>query len=174
MLNYKIAPFEIKVRSFEDAKAEYLSGWPTKIISLIKEDMPSWGESHLHLKFDDVHNPLKHYVHPTEWHFQRILDFTKNLTSSDKVLVHCIAGISRSTSAAIAILIQHGMSYEDAYNHISAQRRHLAPNRLVVSYTDEHFGLNGDYYRFVEERIQFKHIIGWIEKDELGVPLIGQ
>jgi predicted protein tyrosine phosphatase len=166
--------FEIKVLGYDEAKTSYLSGWPTKIISLIKQDMPNWGENHIRVQFDDVHNPLAGYVHPTEYHFQRILDFTKDLTDDDKVLVHCIAGISRSTSAAIAILIQHGMSYVDAYNHISHQRPHLAPNRMIVEYTDDHFGLGGEYYIFVEERIPFKHITGWF-KGLIGndVPLIG-
>jgi predicted protein tyrosine phosphatase len=169
--------FEIKVLDFQGAKALTQSGWPTRVISLIKEDMPDWSDDtiqHLRLQFDDVHNIFPGYVHPTLFHFNRILSFTQDLTDDDKVLVHCIAGISRSTSAAIAICMQHGMSYVDAYNHIATQRPKLAPNRLITEYTDDHFGLDGKYYCFVEERVPFKHITGWLRDASQQTGLIGQ
>ena len=165
--------FEIKVMSYDDAKKCMQSGWPTKIISLIKENMPFWGNGlevqHLKLQFADVHNITTDELHPSLYHFNRILDFTKDLTDDDRVLVHCIAGISRSTSASIAILIQHGMSYEDAYNQIATQRPQLEPNRLITEYTDDHFNLGGEYYFFVESRIKFPKITGWIKKTNNNV-----
>lgn len=135
---------------YEEAKECYLSGWATKIISLIKPYMPRWSDkNHLILRFDDVSYQRDGYTAPSLWHVERILEFSKNFTDDDKVLVHCQAGISRSTAAAIGILIQHGMSYEDAYNRIENIRPILSPNKLMVSFIDEHFNLEGKFIEFV-------------------------
>lgn len=165
--------FEIKIFGYEEAKALAQSGWPTKIISLIKEDMPNWETDkvkHLRLQFDDVHTPTQGYTHPTEFHLGRIFDFAKTFVEEDKVLVHCIAGISRSTAAAIGICMFHGMSYEDAYNHIATVRPILAPNKLLIEYIDDHFKLQGLLYMYVEEKVKFPNLTGWKTKGGIILP----
>lgn len=151
--------FEIIVLGFDEIQEVIDAGWPTRIISVIKKsNMPNYGSHHLHLTFDDVHETGTPHITPMAEHLHKVLDFTKDLTDDDRVLVHCLAGISRSTATAIGILIQHGMNYEDAYNHIKKVRPILAPNKLITQYIDEHFGLNGDLLQLVNDKEPFPNL----------------
>lgn len=51
------------------------------------------------------------------------------IDSGDKVLVHCAAGVSRSSSMVIAyLMIKEKMKYEDAYKFVKAKRSIISPN----------------------------------------------
>lgn len=150
--------FEIRVSSYEGAKNLIAEGWPTKIISLIREEVEHQGSHHLVLVFDDIARPNPAYIHPTEAHLDHVFEFTKELTDDDRVLVHCLAGISRSTAVAIAIMMQHGMDYYDAYNHIEMIRPILEPNKLIISYIDRHFGLEGKLCEMVVNKVKYPHL----------------
>ena len=68
-----------------------------------------------------------------------ILDFTKRLPAKAKILVHCYAGVSRSTAVAYAILCQHyppGMEMENLL-HVQSLRNLVFPNRLIIQYADK-------------------------------------
>jgi predicted protein tyrosine phosphatase len=70
---------------------------------------------------------------------KRILDFTSQLSERAKVLVHCRAGVSRSTAIAYAILCQHsplGMEIENLH-HVQSLRDLVMPNRLIVKFADK-------------------------------------
>jgi predicted protein tyrosine phosphatase len=70
---------------------------------------------------------------------ERILDFTSGLTTKAKVLVHCHAGVSRSTATAYAILCQHskpGMEMENLL-HVQTLRDLVFPNGLIIELADK-------------------------------------
>ena len=70
---------------------------------------------------------------------KRILDFTKRLPAKAKVLVHCHAGVSRSTAIGYAILCQHsplGMEMENLL-HVQSLRDLVFPNRLIIELADK-------------------------------------
>lgn len=49
--------------------------------------------------------------------------------SNDSVLVHCLAGISRSPTVAIAYIMRHmQMTCEDAYRYVKGKRATISPN----------------------------------------------
>ena len=69
---------------------------------------------------------------------KRILAFTKKLPAKAKVLVHCHAGVSRSTAIAYAILCQHSLPGGEMENllHVESLRDLVFPNRLIIQYAD--------------------------------------
>jgi predicted protein tyrosine phosphatase len=75
--------------------------------------------------------------------------------------VHCHQGISRSTAASIGVLLQHGMTAQNAYNHVAKLRDILLPNGLIIRMLDEKFGLNGELVDLIfnERKIRMqKHL----------------
>lgn len=62
-------------------------------------------------------------------------------SESDNILVHCAAGISRSTTVVLSYLILHtGMSFYDALRFIEASRPCVAPHPLLVRSMFRDFG----------------------------------
>jgi predicted protein tyrosine phosphatase len=94
--------------------------------------------------FDDVEYARRHGG-PTYDEIVRILLFTQPLTLTDKILVHCRAGVSRSTALAIAIVAQHSRPglEKQAVAHVRTVRPQLIPNFLIVKLADEILGRNG-------------------------------
>lgn len=88
--------------------------------------------------FEDMSDP-SYPGAPRLQDVQRILDFTRQLPSKAKVLVHCRAGVSRSTAIGYAILCQHskpGMELENL-EHVQSLRDLVFPNRLIVELADK-------------------------------------
>lgn len=74
---------------------------------------------------------------------QAILNFTQHLTKHDKLLVHCSAGISRSTAVATGILCQHGLTPVKALERVYFIRKNADPNEHIIALMDEALGLKG-------------------------------
>lgn len=147
--------FELKVGGIFEAGRFIEGKWPTRIVSLVdpKVNMPSAGDHHFIAKMHDVESQvMPHWILPSKEHIQEILNFTKDLTDTDKLLVHCHMGVSRSTATAIGICIQHSMNFKEAYEHVFSVRDCLMPNRLIVKHLDEIFNLGGEFYNFITEK----------------------
>jgi predicted protein tyrosine phosphatase len=92
----------------------------------------------LHLSFDDITVWRPQYVLPNEDHVRTLVRFARALPQDCELLVHCEAGISRSTAAAFTILATvYGPSAEaralaDVYHVRPAAR----PNTLMVQLAD--------------------------------------
>jgi predicted protein tyrosine phosphatase len=142
--------FELKVVGAEEAAVLIGEGWPTRIVTLRAMSGDVVGAHHFFVVADDVAN-VSDERHPTSTHLLQVLDFTRDLTDTDQLLVHCKGGHSRSPAMAIAICIQHGMTYREAFAHVATIRSALLPNRLIVQHIDEHFGLNGKLVELAEE-----------------------
>jgi len=88
--------------------------------------------------FDDTCDPSLPNA-PRLQDVRRILDFTSDILATAKVLVHCRAGVSRSTATAYAILCQHsapGMELENLL-HVQSLRDLVLPNRLIIELADK-------------------------------------
>ena len=74
------------------------------------DDFGSYGElERLELRFDDIIDPVPGKILPAVEHVESILRFGHSLASagaSARLLVHCHAGVSRSTAATILLLAQ--------------------------------------------------------------------
>ncbi|GJQ86525.1 hypothetical protein Trydic_g10425 [Trypoxylus dichotomus] len=63
----------------------------------------------------------------------------KNISMGRRVLVHCVAGVSRSATFCIAYLMKyHRMTLLEAYNHVKLKRPMIRPNcgffRQLIEY----------------------------------------
>jgi predicted protein tyrosine phosphatase len=82
----------------------------------------------------------------TEADVQQIIDLAERLRSeSGTLLIHCEAGISRSTATALIIYAYWlGPGREDeAMERLIAQRPYSSPNRRMVALADELLALEG-------------------------------
>jgi len=82
---------------------------PVRIVSLLDPGhaSPNFGADyegrHLRLSFHDAHEPAEGTVLPTRGHMEQLLAFLTGISADESVLVHCRAGIGRSTAAAYVI-----------------------------------------------------------------------
>jgi predicted protein tyrosine phosphatase len=83
---------------------------------------------------------------PSEADVQRIIDLAEHLRSdTGKLLIHCEAGVSRSTAAALIIYacwLGPGGEHE-AMERVLAQRPCAFPNSRMVAFADRLLGLDG-------------------------------
>jgi len=102
-------------------------------------------EQHLVLGMDDIPEPADGYIAPCEEHVQRLIAFARGWDRSAPLVVHCYAGISRSTAGAFVTAC--ALNPARAELHIARelrQRSHTAsPNRRIVSIADALLGRNG-------------------------------
>jgi len=76
-----------------------------------------------------------HY--PSADHAESILAFGRNIPASAKLLIHCWAGVSRSTAAAMLVICQRHPGHEQsAFRLVKALRPQADPNRLLVKHGD--------------------------------------
>lgn len=98
------------------------------------------GKKYLFLDFEDetfgslAANPKDIEYAPTADHIQELLDFIRSLDFTDKLLVHCFAGYSRSPAAAlIAKCERDGKTFHEAKEELKDAR---IPDKLVPEPND--------------------------------------
>ena len=106
------------------------------------------------LIFDDISEPTQDLIEPKEIHIKRALAFAESIKIGP-LLIHCHAGISRSTAIALAIFAQElGAGKEIEAVEILKQTRECAkPNRSLVQITDHLLGRNMKLYQAANERL---------------------
>ena len=89
------------------------------------------------LQFHDIDMTTQGYVEPEPEHVQQALTFARETDGS--LLVHCRAGVSRSTAIALAIAADRlGAGNErQACEWLIKRHPKAQPNRLVVFHADE-------------------------------------
>lgn len=102
-------------------------------------------EQHLVLGMDDVPEPADGYIAPGKDHVAKLITFARAWDRSAPLVIHCYAGISRSTAGAfVAACALNPARTEDA---IARELRHRSPsatpNRRIVSIADDLLGRNG-------------------------------
>jgi predicted protein tyrosine phosphatase len=130
-------------------EVEMLAGTPfTKIISINDAHLEEEGGYERRIKayfpkaravfsyFDDVDYPTEDG--PQENEIGLLLDFSQRFTMADKILIHCRAGVSRSTALAYAVACQHSKPGQEAeaFAYVRQIRPQLFPNGLIVKMAD--------------------------------------
>ena len=96
------------------------------------------------LRFDDISVPMDGYVEPNEQHIEAALKFAFRIAkdTGGSILIHCHAGISRSSAIALAIIAQRlGPGKEkEAVKLLEKINPNCRPNKSLVWMTDEILG----------------------------------
>jgi predicted protein tyrosine phosphatase len=108
---------------------------------------PSTARRRLILRFHDVIVPTPGSVSPEPTHVEAILEFGRKLPDADPahLLVHCHAGVSRSTAAMTALLAQAhpDVAEADILEHVRSIRPQTWPNSLMIAFADRLLGRGG-------------------------------
>ena len=110
-------------------------------------------DCHLFLGFNDITDPMEGKILPCARHVEDILSFAERWDRSAPIIVHCFAGISRSTAAAyiLACALMPERSERDIAQALRAASPTATPNRLLVSHGDDHLRREGRMRRAIEE-----------------------
>ncbi len=109
--------------------------------------------NHLKVAMDDITEEMDGFVAPSDAHIGQVLDFVRRWDRVAPLVVHCYAGISRSTAsafAAVCALNPHRNEMAIA-RQIRAASPIAAPNRRIVSLADKALGREGRMLRALDE-----------------------
>lgn len=123
-----------------------------KDISLVERPAAVRPEHHLHIAVDDITFPMDGYKHPSEEHVARLVRFVTAWDRATPIVIHCYAGISRSTAGAFATACALSPDRDEAA--IARELRRVSPtampNSLIVSLADRILGRQGRMIRAIE------------------------
>jgi predicted protein tyrosine phosphatase len=102
-------------------------------------------ERHLRLAINDVADAWAGDAPPQARHVESLLDFGRGWSAEAPMLVHCWAGISRSTAAAYILLCDRLApgAETDIARALRYHAPHACPNGLMVRLADEILGRDG-------------------------------
>jgi predicted protein tyrosine phosphatase len=109
-------------------------------------------ENHLVLGIDDITSPLEGYTAPGEEHVARLIAFAGKWDRAAPMVVHCFAGISRSTAAAFvaACVINPKRDERDIALAIRRASVTAHPNARIVTIADRLLRRDGRMIHAVE------------------------
>jgi predicted protein tyrosine phosphatase len=124
---------------------------PSHLISLVApmEQPPTplgiAGHCHHRVEIHDIHEPLDGHILPAREHIESLIDFVRAWPCDETpILIHCVAGISRSMAAALITLVVKAPGRElEAARHVRTAARHAWPNRRMIAVADEMLGCGG-------------------------------
>jgi predicted protein tyrosine phosphatase len=95
-------------------------------------------ERHVRLAFHDIAEARPGLIAPDIQTMQAILDFGRDEGGARAMLIHCWAGISRSSAAAFAIACDRNPGFErDIATELRGRAPAVTPNRLMVALADD-------------------------------------
>jgi predicted protein tyrosine phosphatase len=124
-----------------------------KQIALVPQPLNIPPGNHLHVGVDDIAEPIEDYIHPADEHVSRLLAFVQQWQACSPLIVHCYAGISRSTAAAFIAACALCPDRDEALiaNAIREASPTANPNRLLVMLADEQLKRGGRMVAAVDE-----------------------
>ena len=135
----------------EDAGASH-------VVSLLADDTPVQrppaiaAENHLRLRLHDICEPLDGHIMPDEEHVADLLRFVRLWDRRAPLIVHCYAGISRSTASAFASVCALNPQRDEATIALALRQASptATPNIRIVSLADRLLGRQGRMITAIE------------------------
>lgn len=147
----------IYISSWHTMEARAAEMGATHVLSLLGvEGVPETPQGidparHLHIEVDDVPASYAGDIEPTAAHVRAFLDFAEKWNRQGAMFVHCYAGVSRSTAAALCILCHYNPGRETAAAAALRQAApHAKPNRQIIALADRVMGLDNRLVAAVE------------------------
>ena len=108
--------------------------------------------NHLVLGMDDIAMPIDGYVLPHDEHVTRLIEFVRGWDRAKPMVVHCYAGISRSTAGAFVSACALNPQRDEATIAWSIRRASptAMPNRRLVSLADRLLSRQGRMLAAIE------------------------
>jgi len=102
-------------------------------------------DNHLFVGFNDITAPQDGLIHPALDHVDAILGFARRWPRQAPLVVHCYAGISRSTASAYiaACALNPARDEADIATALRVASPIATPNALLVALADEALGRQG-------------------------------
>lgn len=100
---------------------------------------------HLTLFMSDIIEPREGHVLPSVEHVEQLLAFVRGWERTAPMVIHCWAGISRSTASAFAAACALAPERDEAAiaQALRAASPMATPNRRIVAVADDLLGRNG-------------------------------
>ena len=116
-----------------------------KDVSLVHRPATVLAENHLLLDMDDIVDHIDGYVAPAEEHVGELLRFVRKWDRTAPLVVHCYAGISRSTAGAFVTACALNPDRDEARiaRAIRDASPTAAPNLRIVTHADRLLGRQG-------------------------------
>ena len=146
LFSKRLAPFQVTICGIDELGFHWEAG-VTHVLSILD---PGWPEPaalgafdahrRLELRFHDVIEAGPGWIAPERLDVEQLLSFGRDLTEArgTHLLVHCHAGVSRSTAAATLILAQArpDRPAEELLQAVVRQRSHAWPNLRILELGD--------------------------------------
>jgi predicted protein tyrosine phosphatase len=102
-------------------------------------------ERHLYIPMSDILEPMDGHILPADTHVRSVIDFATRWDREKPMVVHCYAGVSRSTAAAlISVCALRPERSEREVAALIRQRSPTAtPNLKLVAVADDILGRGG-------------------------------
>lgn len=153
----QLMPCEVTICGIEELAGRCAAG-VTHVLSILD---PGWPEPpdlnifdvdrRLKLRFHDIIEPRPGWLAPERWDVDLLLAFGRNLTVSrdTHLLIHCHAGISRSTAAAMLVIAQAqpAVAADELLQEVVRIRPRAWPNLRILELGDEILGRHGEIVR---------------------------
>ena len=106
---------------------------------------------HLRVLVDDVDQPQSGFTAPARAHVDALIAFLRDTPKGASILIHCLAGVSRSPAAALVALALDAPGRElEAAKALRRAGPFVWPNRLIVQLADAALQRDGALVRALD------------------------
>jgi predicted protein tyrosine phosphatase len=131
-------------KTVEDTGAQHVVTL-LKDVDLVRRPDTIAPANHLILGMDDITEPLNGYIAPADDHVTKLIAFVQRWSRRNPLVIHCYAGISRSTAGAFVAACALNPQRDEQLIAQALRRASAtaAPNLRIVSLADRVLGREG-------------------------------